>query len=164
MRKGSVWLGGVAAVALATPFRRQRAARQRRPCPTRDSAVAPQVATTAPVAKGTLTDIVVTAQKREQAIQDVPVAVTAISDGTPINRNVATVTDLTRLAPSLTALTGAVPTKTSLDIGIDDAVDDCDLMRAVTFCIRMTQRSMRLALLPSVWLLRLGWRADTSPA
>ncbi|MET3760552.1 hypothetical protein [Sphingomonas sp. UYEF23] len=122
------------------------------------------MATTAPVAKGTLTDIVVTAQKREQAIQDVPVAVTAISDGTPINRNVATVTDLTRLAPSLTAPTGAVPTNTSLDIGIDDAVDHCNLVRVVTFCIRMTQRSMRLALLLSVWLLRRGWRADTSPA
>ncbi|QBM76093.1 hypothetical protein E2E30_10180 [Sphingomonas sp. AAP5] len=109
------------------------------------------MATTAPVAEGTLTDIV-------------PVAVTAISDGTPINRNVATVTDLTRLAPSLTAPTGAVPTNTSLDIGIDDAVDHCNLVRAVTFCIRMTQRSMRLALLLSVWLLRRGWRADTSPA
>lgn len=119
--------------------------------------------TTAPVADGTLTDIVVTAQKREQAIQDVPVAVTAISDGTPINRNVATVTDLTRLAPSLTAPTGAVPTNTSLDIGIDDAVDDCDLMRAVAFCTRMMQLPMRLALL-SVWLLRLEWRAGTSPA
>jgi hypothetical protein len=94
----------------------------------------------------------------------VPIAVTAISDGTLINHNVATVTDLTRRAPSLTAPTGAVPTNTSLDIGIDDAVDDCDLVRAVTFCTRMMQLSTRLALLLSVWLLRLEWRAGTSPA
>ena len=151
MRKGIVWLGDVAAVALATPFRHQRAARRRRPCPTRDSAVAPQVATTAPAAEGTLTDIVT-------------VAVTAIPGETLINRNVATVTDLTRLAPSLTAPTGAVPTNTSINIGIDDAEDDCDLMRAVAFCTRMMQLPTRLALLLSVWLLRLEWRAGTSPA
>src|SRR4051812_12948485 len=45
---------------------------------------------------GRLEEVVVTAQKREQSLQSVPVAVTAITAETLVNRNVATVSDLTR--------------------------------------------------------------------
>ncbi|MEO7690832.1 MAG: TonB-dependent receptor [Sphingomonas sp.] len=65
---------------------------------------------------GSLEDIVVTAQKREQNLQDVPVAVTAITADTLVNRNVATVSDLTRLAPSLTVTQGNVPTNSSINL------------------------------------------------
>lgn len=63
-----------------------------------------------------LTEIVVTAQKREQNLQDVPVAVTAISGDTLISRNVNTVSDLPRLAPSLTVTQGNVPTNNSINL------------------------------------------------
>ncbi|MFM1976014.1 MAG: hypothetical protein RL145_860, partial [Pseudomonadota bacterium] len=46
--------------------------------------------------------IVVTAQKRDQNLQSVPVAVTAISSATIANQRLADFTDLTRVAPSLT--------------------------------------------------------------
>lgn len=63
-----------------------------------------------------LGEIVVTAQKREQNLQDVPVAVTAISEDTLISRNVSTVSDLPRLAPSLTVTQGNVPTNNSINL------------------------------------------------
>ncbi|MFM2372113.1 MAG: hypothetical protein RIS85_1835 [Pseudomonadota bacterium] len=63
-----------------------------------------------------LSEIVVTAQKREQNMQDVPVAVTALTGETLTNRNVATVADLPRLAPSLTLTQGNVPTNNSLNL------------------------------------------------
>lgn len=51
---------------------------------------------------GELTDIVVTAQKREQSVQDVPLAVTALTgDALQANR-VVNVTDLSGLAPGVT--------------------------------------------------------------
>ena len=68
------------------------------------------------VPAGTLDVIVVTAQKRAQNLQDVPVAVTAITADTLINRNVATVSDLPRLAPSLTVTQGNVPTNNSINL------------------------------------------------
>ncbi|KPF93228.1 TonB-dependent receptor [Novosphingobium sp. AAP83] len=63
-----------------------------------------------------LEEIIVTAQKREQNMQDVAVAVTALSGDTLTNRNVATVADLPRLAPSLTLTQGNVPTNNSLNL------------------------------------------------
>jgi iron complex outermembrane receptor protein len=63
-----------------------------------------------------LEEIIVTAQKREQNMQDVAVAVTAISGDVLTNRNVATVTDLPRLAPSLTVTQGNVPTNNSINL------------------------------------------------
>jgi len=50
-------------------------------------------------------DIIVTAQKREQSVQDVPVAVTAL-DATALSVNrVVSVADLSALAPNVTVLT-----------------------------------------------------------
>ncbi len=63
-----------------------------------------------------LEEIVVTAQKREQNLQDIPLAVTALTGDTLASRNVATVSDLTRLAPSLTVTQGNVPTNNSINM------------------------------------------------
>ncbi len=123
MRKGFVWLGGVATLALAHPAMAQEGG-------IAPSTTAPGSGSANPLAQpgdqqgsnsaaaddGGLEDIVVTAQKREQNLQDVPVAVTAITADTLVNRNVATVSDLTRLAPSLTVTTGAVPTNNSINL------------------------------------------------
>lgn len=63
-----------------------------------------------------LEEIVVTAQKREQNLQNVPVAVTAITADTLVNRNVSTISDIPRLAPSLTITQGNVPTNSSINL------------------------------------------------
>ena len=63
-----------------------------------------------------LDEIVVTAQKREQNMQDVPVAVTALTEKILTNRNIKTVSDLPRLAPSLTITQGNVPTNNSINL------------------------------------------------
>jgi iron complex outermembrane receptor protein len=51
---------------------------------------------------GGLEDIVVTAQKRSQNMQNVPVAITALSAESIENQRIADFSDLTRAAPSLT--------------------------------------------------------------
>lgn len=53
--------------------------------------------------KGGLADIVVTAQKREQRLQDVPVAVTAITQDTLQANRIHNVSDISSIAPGLTA-------------------------------------------------------------
>lgn len=55
-----------------------------------------------PAASQGLEEIVVTAQKREQNLQDVPVAVTALTADALANRGIQEVTDITRAVPSLT--------------------------------------------------------------
>ncbi|MCB2048258.1 MAG: TonB-dependent receptor [Novosphingobium sp.] len=50
-----------------------------------------------------VSDIIVTAQKREQSIQDVPIAVTALGEEALQANRVASVSDLTGLAPGLIA-------------------------------------------------------------
>lgn len=72
--------------------------------------------TSAEEANTGLAEIIVTAQKREQNMQDVAVAVTALSGEALTNRNVSTVADLPRLAPSLTLTQGNVPTNNSLNL------------------------------------------------
>jgi iron complex outermembrane receptor protein len=123
MRKGIVWLSGVATLALAHPALAQEGGIAPANTPSGNGAASPlstpgdqQGSNTSATDTGALEDIVVTAQKREQNLQDVPVAVTAITADTLVNRNVATVSDLTRLAPSLTVTTGAVPTNNSINL------------------------------------------------
>jgi iron complex outermembrane receptor protein len=123
MSKAYIWMGGVAALALAVPAMAQEggiAPSNTAPGAGSASPLAPagdrQGSNSATADDGALQDIVVTAQKREQNLQDVPVAVTAITADTLVNRNVATVSDLTRLAPSLTVTTGAVPTNNSINL------------------------------------------------
>jgi iron complex outermembrane receptor protein len=50
---------------------------------------------------GALTEVVVTAQKREQSVQDVPIAVTAVSGDALVANRITTLTDLSALAPGL---------------------------------------------------------------
>ena len=52
--------------------------------------------------QGGLEEIVVTAQKREQNLQSVPVSVTALGAEAIENARIADFSDLTRAAPSLT--------------------------------------------------------------
>ncbi|MBU6266690.1 MAG: TonB-dependent receptor [Sphingomonadales bacterium] len=52
---------------------------------------------------GAMDEIIVTAQKREQRLQDVPVAVTAVNEGTLQVNRVTNVMDLNGLAPGLSA-------------------------------------------------------------
>ena len=49
-----------------------------------------------------LEDIVVTAQKREQSLQDVPIAVTAITQASIESNRIVTVADLSGIAPNVT--------------------------------------------------------------
>src|SRR5262245_25111628 len=66
------------------------------------SASMPAVAQDTPAASGSrLEEIVVTAQKREQRLQEVPVAITAVSQETLEANRITTVRDLSALAPNL---------------------------------------------------------------
>ncbi len=56
---------------------------------------------------GGVEDIIVTAQRREQRLQDVPIAVTAIGGDALVTNRVHNVTDLTGLAPGLVARANA---------------------------------------------------------
>lgn len=61
-------------------------------------------------------DIVVTAQKRNERLQDVPLAVTAVSGDALANSQVNDTSTLTRAIPSLTFQQGPNPTNTTLRI------------------------------------------------
>lgn len=123
MRASFTLLTSVALLAIAHPASAQEGAVSASPTPPGSGAASPlsqpgdqQGSNTSTSDTGALEDIVVTAQKREQNLQDVPVAVTAITADTLINRNVSTISDLPRLAPSLTVTTGALPTNNSINL------------------------------------------------
>ena len=59
------------------------------------------------------TDIVVTAQKRAERLQDVPLAVTAVSADALSNRQINDSASLVQAVPSLTFQQGATPTNSS---------------------------------------------------
>jgi iron complex outermembrane recepter protein len=63
-----------------------------------------------------LEEIVVTAQKREQNLQDVPVSVTALSAETLQNKGIAEFADLTRAAPSLTITESSTSPSSSINL------------------------------------------------
>jgi len=63
-----------------------------------------------------LGDIVVTAQRREQNLQDIPVAVTAITADQLEARGVGTVTDVVRVSPSLTITENTNATGSSINL------------------------------------------------
>jgi len=88
-------LAGFSSLAFAQPALAQDAAA---------SAPADQAADTAPAQaeEGGLEEIVVTAQKRAENLQSVPVSVTALSSEAIANQRIADFSDLTRAAPSLT--------------------------------------------------------------
>ncbi len=70
----------------------------------------------APAADEQVGDIVVTAQKRSERLQDVPLAVTAINGDTLANRQINDTSTLTQAIPSLTFQQGPNPTNTTLRI------------------------------------------------
>jgi iron complex outermembrane receptor protein len=55
-----------------------------------------------PVESDTLEDIVVTAQKREESLQDTPIAITAFTDATIAKTGVGNIADLAEKAPNVT--------------------------------------------------------------
>jgi iron complex outermembrane receptor protein len=80
-------------------------------------------ATSAEEPGGSLEEIVVTAQKRSERLQDVPLAVTAISGETLSSAGVNDTTRLANLTPSLTFTEGAQPNNKNFRIrGIGTAV------------------------------------------
>ena len=67
---------------------------------------APNAASAASSAVG-VSDIIVTANRRAERLQDVPISVTAINAGTLRDRGVSNPQELTKLAPTLTTQNGA---------------------------------------------------------
>lgn len=63
---------------------------------------------------GGIEDIVVTAQKREQNLQDVPVAVSAVSGEALTEKGITQFSDLTQVSPSLTLTVGVQPANSSV--------------------------------------------------
>ena len=97
MNRRLLWLASAAMVATSGHAWAQAAAQQA------EQAVA-------------LDAIVVTAQKREQNLQDVPVAVSAVTGEQLEARNVAQVTDVARVSPSLTVTENTNATGNSINL------------------------------------------------
>ncbi len=90
--RGAWIFGGISTIALiASPALAQTA-------PVQPASGAEEAANPADVA---VADIVVTAQRRSQRLQDVPVAVTALTDSALSQLNVASSQDLMQVVPSL---------------------------------------------------------------
>ncbi|HXA40227.1 MAG TPA: TonB-dependent receptor [Phenylobacterium sp.] len=87
---------------------------------------------TAAAAGGEVAELVVTAQKREQRLQDVPVVVTVLSGAKLAANNVNTVADLVTLTPGLTSTTNASEGTTIARIrGVGNVADNPGLEDAV---------------------------------
>ncbi|MEH6582058.1 MAG: TonB-dependent receptor [Halioglobus sp.] len=67
-------------------------------------------------AQNVLEEIIVTAQKREQSVQDVPLAVTAVSGQILESLGITQMTDLEQLSPSLTISSGSKNTNGGMQI------------------------------------------------
>ena len=65
-----------------------------------------QVETPSPDGQGGLTDIVVTAERRETSLQDTPIAITAVTSGALEAQGIRNLNDLAASVPNLTATTG----------------------------------------------------------
>ncbi len=63
-----------------------------------------------------LEEVVVTAQKREQNLQDVPISIGVLSAEAIADRNIVGLTQLIQLAPSINFKDGYSPVATSLSI------------------------------------------------
>ncbi len=68
------------------------------------------------MAKAQLEEVIVTAQKREQSLQDVPMAVTAIGGQILENNEINSISDLSKLVPSLKFTPGDNPTNNSIRV------------------------------------------------
>lgn len=97
-------LGSVATLVLVTSA--GAFAQNAEPAPA-ETAAQSATPTRAPTSPDDMTEIVVTATRRAQNLQDVPVAVTVVSEQTLRVQNIADTRDLTRLVPSLVFVGGA---------------------------------------------------------
>jgi len=111
------------AIAAATPAHAQQA-----------SAEAQEAPSDAP--SGGLEDIVVTAQKRAQSVQDVPISISVLS-ATAIERgSIKAASDLPSISPALTYTTGAVPSFATFNIrGIGSYVYRIGIQPAVSVVV-----------------------------
>ncbi|MEP6786607.1 MAG: TonB-dependent receptor [Sphingomonadales bacterium] len=103
------------ALALATPALAQQASPAAGGAAPASKPVSTNAATDAPEAPQT-GDIIVTAQKRSERLQDVPLAVTAVTGDALANRQVSDTSTLTQAIPSLTFQQGPNATNTTLRI------------------------------------------------
>ncbi|MES2172992.1 MAG: TonB-dependent receptor [Pseudomonadota bacterium] len=106
-------------------------------------------------------DIVVTAQKRAERLQDVPLAVTAVGADTLANRQINDSSSLVQAVPSLTFQQGATPTNSSFRIrGIGTALFGQGVESSVStvvdgvVAVRQTQGFTDLADIERVEVLR----------
>ena len=107
------------------------------------------------------TDIVVTAQKRAERLQDVPLAVTAVSADALSNRQINDSASLVQAVPSLTFQQGATPTNSSFRIrGIGTALFGQGVESSVStvvdgvVAVRQTQGFTDLADIERIEVLR----------
>ncbi|QGP81235.1 TonB-dependent receptor [Sphingobium sp. CAP-1] len=107
------------------------------------------------------TDIVVTAQKRAERLQDVPLAVTAVTADALANRQINDSSSLVQAVPSLTFQQGATPTNSSFRIrGIGTALFGQGVESSVStvvdgvVAVRQTQGFTDLADIERVEVLR----------
>lgn len=63
---------------------------------------APAAAAAAPTSASTVSEVIVTAQRREERLQEVPVTLTVVGSDQMDRQNIATTSDLVRAVPSLT--------------------------------------------------------------
>ena len=88
--------------------------------------------TAAAAASAAVSELVVTAQKREQRLQDVPVVVTVLTDKKLTANNVQSVADLVTLTPGLTSTTNGTEGTTIARIrGVGNVADNPGLEDAV---------------------------------
>jgi len=91
----------------------------------------------APTAETSVSDIVVTAQKREERLQDVPIAITAITSTDLENKQVSNLSDIRDLVPNLyieQALTGTTTPKMYLrGLGVVNQVFSFDTPIGIYF-------------------------------
>lgn len=111
--RDALLLSATAFVAMAVPAHAQSTS----------PATREPVASTDQEPEGGLSDIVVTAQRRTQNVQDIPIAITAISGDALIQAGIRDPRDLTLLVPNLSFQAGTAATTTSLfirGVGIGD--------------------------------------------
>lgn len=98
--KGSVIIFGCSLLAIATTAQAQAAVQEDQPA-TQSVASPNEAPTAAATDDGGVGDIVVTANRREERLQDVPIAVTLVDGDQLTRQNVNAVEDLSRSAPAL---------------------------------------------------------------
>ncbi|MDH4042398.1 MAG: Plug domain-containing protein, partial [Gammaproteobacteria bacterium] len=93
-------------------------------------------ATRATAQSGVLEEVIVTATKRAESMQDVPVTVNAISATTLQDAGVVDLTDIAQLVPTLTVSTNLSPFATGIRIrGIGTSQNSIALEASVAFVV-----------------------------